>query len=208
MGEVIINVQDVGVRFRQRQGAFGKRRDFWALRNLNLQIYRGENLGIVGRNGAGKTTLLRVLAGIYIPDEGRVENQGVTISLLALQAGFDTNLSGRENALFGGMLLGYSRKDVKGMLSNIQEFSGLGDFFDQPVRTYSSGMGARLGFSIVKYASPDVLLLDEVLSVGDRHFRKRAEEHMRQEFESGRTIVLVSHSDDQIKSLCSRVVKL
>lgn len=203
-GDVIISLQDVGVRYKRRGGLFRKPEYFQALENISFDIQRGETLGIVGRNGAGKSTLLRVVAGIIQPDSGEMVNHGVTVSLLALQAGFDAELPGTDNAILSGMLMGYTRKQVEARLDDIAEFSELGEFMHEPVKTYSSGMKARLGFSVAMYMTPDVLLLDEVLSVGDKQFKKKAETEMMKKLHSDQTVLLVSHSDSQIARVCDR----
>ena len=204
--EPIISLKNVAVRYKLSGSIFKAKSYFNALTSVSLDIYPGETLGILGRNGAGKSTLLRIISGVIKPDEGTVVNRGVNVSLLALQAGFDQNLSGRDNAIFGGMLLGYSRREAEARLDEIQEYSELGDFFLEPVRVYSSGMMARLGFSISIINSPDVILLDEVLSVGDLHFKKKAERTMIAKIQSQQTVVLVSHSHHQIARLCDRAV--
>lgn len=202
----IISLQDVAVRYKRSGNVFRRRSYFDALKSITLDIYPGETLGILGRNGAGKSTLLRVISDVIRPDSGKLINHGVSVSLLALQAGFDTNLNGRDNAILSGMLLGYSRHDVQARLNDIHEFSELGDFFFEPVRTYSTGMRARLGFSISTIISPDVLLVDELLSVGDMHFKEKAERTMIAKIQSQQTVVLVSHSHQQIARLCDRAV--
>lgn len=207
-GDVIITLQDVGVRYKRRGGLFRKPEYFQALEGISFDIHRGETLGILGRNGAGKSTLLRVVAGIIQPDSGEVVNHGVTVSLLALQAGFDAELPGTDNAILSGMLMGYTRKQVEARLDDIAEFSELGEFMYEPVKTYSSGMKARLGFSVAMYMTPDVLLLDEVLSVGDKQFKKKAETEMMKKLHSDQTVLLVSHSERQVDRMCERVVTL
>jgi lipopolysaccharide transport system ATP-binding protein len=204
--EPIISLQDVAVRYRRSGSVFRRKSNFDVLKSINLDIYPGETLGILGRNGAGKSTLLRIISGVIRPDKGKFINRGVSVSLLVLQAGFDPNLSGRDNAILGGMLQGYSRREVEAQLDEILEYSELGDFFYEPVRTYSTGMGARLGFSIATICNPDVLLVDEVLSVGDKHFREKAERTMIAKIQSQQTVVLVSHSHQQIARLCDRAV--
>jgi lipopolysaccharide transport system ATP-binding protein len=176
------------------------------LKGVNFDVHRGETLGILGRNGAGKSTLLRVISGVLRPDKGRVVNRNVSVSLLALQAGFDPNLSGRDNTVLSGLLHGYSRSQIDSRLDAIRSYSELGDFFETPVRTYSTGMRARLGFSITTIIAPDVLLIDEVLSVGDQRFRQKAERTMVSKIQSRQTVILVSHSHQQIERMCDRVV--
>lgn len=207
MPGVVLSLSDVGVRFKMT-GTANTAGFFEPLKNINLDIYAGETLGVLGANGAGKSTLLRIISGALKPDTGRVINRGASVSLLALQAGFDSNLTGRDNAIFGGMLLGHSRKQVVQRLEQVKEYSELGDFFDEPVRNYSTGMAARLGFAVSTVISPDILLVDEVLSVGDAHFKKKAERTMMEKIASGQTVVLVSHSRGEIANLCDRCVIL
>lgn len=207
-GDVIISLRDVGVRYKRRGGLFRKPEYFQALEGLSFDIHRGETLGIVGRNGAGKSTLLKVIAGIIHPDSGEIINHGVTASLLTLQAGFDAELPGTDNAILSGMLMGYTRQQVEARMGDIAEFSELSDFMYEPVKTYSSGMRARLGFSVAMYMTPDVLLLDEVLSVGDKQFKKKAETEMMKKIHSDQTVLLVSHSESQVNRLAERIVEI
>ena len=202
----VISLQNVGVRYKRSGNIMRRSRYFDALKSVSLDIYHGETLGILGRNGAGKSTLLKIISGVILPDSGKIINRGASVALLALQAGFDLNLSGRDNAILSGMLQGHSRKDVEKQITSILEYSELGDFFLEPVRTYSTGMRARLGFSIATIISPDVLLIDEVLGAGDKHFRKKAERTMVDKIQSKQTVVLVSHSNHQIGRLCDRAV--
>ena len=204
--EPIISLHNVGVRYKRSGNIFRQKSYFDALKSINLDIYPGETLGILGRNGSGKSTLLRIISGVIYPDHGEIINHGASVSLLALQAGFDPNLNGRDNAILSGMLQGSSRREVQDRLDEIQEYSELGDFFFEPVRTYSTGMRARLGFSITSIISPDVLLIDEALSVGDQHFKQKAERTMVAKINSQQTVVLVSHSHQQIARLCDRAV--
>jgi len=202
----IISLQNVAVRYKRSGNIFRPKSYYEALKSITLDIYPGETLGILGRNGSGKSTLLRIISGLIQPDQGKVINRGVSVSLLALQAGFDPNLNGRDNAILSAMLQGHSRQKVQTRLDEIQEYSELGDFFFEPVRTYSAGMRTRLGFSITTIISPDVLLVDEVLSVGDKHFKEKAERTMVAKIQSQQTVVLVSHSHHQIARLCDRAV--
>ena len=202
----LISLRGVGVQYKRSGNVFRRRSYFDALKSIDLDIFPGETLGILGQNGAGKSTLLRILSGVIRPNSGTIINRGASVSMLALQAGFDPNLSGRDNAILSGILQGHFRKDVERRLDEIQEYSELGDFFLEPVRTYSTGMRARLGFSITTIISPDVLLVDEVLSVGDKHFREKAERTMVAKIQSQQTVVLVSHSHQQIARLCDRVI--
>jgi lipopolysaccharide transport system ATP-binding protein len=204
--EPIISLQDVAVRYKRSGNVFRRRSYYDALKLINLEIFPGETLGVIGRNGAGKSTLLRLISGVIRPDRGNVINRGASVALLALQAGFDPNLNGRDNAILTGMLQGYRRRDVESHLDEIREYSELGDFFFEPVRTYSTGMRARLSFSVSTFVRPDVLLIDEVLGVGDKHFREKAERTMITRTQSQQTVVLVSHAHQQIARLCDRAV--
>lgn len=197
--ETLIAVQNVGVRFNTRKSLFGS--DYVdALRDVSFNINRGDSVGVIGRNGAGKTTLLRLLGGIIRPDKGEIINNNATTALLALQVGFDAELSGRVNAVLSGMLLGFRKHEVEESLKKIIEFSELGPFIDKPVKSYSAGMRARLGFSVALKMSPDVLLVDEVLGVGDAGFRRKSISVMQEKLKSDQTIVLVSHNANTVKN--------
>ena len=202
----VISLHDVAVTYKRSGNIFKRKNYFEALKSVSFDVYPGETLGILGRNGAGKSTLLRLIADVIKPDKGSIVNHGVSVSLLALQAGFDLNLNGRDNAIISGMLQGYSLGDVEKKINEIHAYSELGDFFYEPVRTYSTGMRARLGFSVSTIISPDVLLIDETLSVGDKQFKQKAEHTMRSKILSQQTVVLVSHSRQQIEQLCSRAI--
>ncbi|WP_312914311.1 ABC transporter ATP-binding protein [Candidatus Competibacter phosphatis] len=173
---------------------------------MSFDLHHGESLGVIGRNGAGKSTLLQLLAGILRPDQGTLINHGVRATLLSLQIGFVPYLSGRQNAILSGMLLGLAKQEVEEKMADIRAFSELGDFFDQPINAYSSGMKARLGFSVAFQLNPDVLLIDEVLGVGDAEFKAKSSQIMREKIRSDKTIVLVSHSPGTIRQLCDRAV--
>ena len=206
--ETLISLHGVSLSFERRIKFLSSPQYFPALEDIDLEVFRGETLGIIGNNGSGKSTLLRVLAGIYKPDSGTVTNTGVTASLLALQAGFDFNLSGADNAVLLGLFHGYSRLEMEKQFSYLEEETGLGEFFYEPVRTYSDGMRARLGFAVSVLLKPEILLLDEVLAVGDQEFREKAEQMMRNRLRSDQTAVLVSHSLAQIERLCDRAILL
>ncbi|UTW48558.1 ABC transporter ATP-binding protein [Bacterioplanoides sp. SCSIO 12839] len=206
-GEVIFSAQNVGVSYKQRVGTFKSRKD-WVLRDFNLEIRKGESLAIIGRNGAGKSTLMRLIAGIIDSCEGRITNHARSASLLSLQAGFIPDLSGRENILLSAVLLGLSRTEVAAKEQDIIDYADLENHIDKPVSTYSSGMKARLGFSVAKYANSDMLLIDEVLGVGDDEFKAKSSAAIREMVKSDRTIVFVSHSAIAVKSLCNRAAWL
>ena len=180
-----------------------------ALHGVDFDVRRGEILGVIGENGSGKSTLLRALAGIFSPDEGYVNTHGANVSLLAIGVGFQKELTGRENIMLSGLLLGFDKKTIREKTDEIIEFSSLQRVIDSPVSTYSSGMYSKLAFSITAVLEPDILLIDEVLSVGDRRFRKKSARRMRELISSAdRTVVLVSHNLESIRRLCSRVLWL
>lgn len=203
--KLMLSARGIGLTYGSRARRTPK---FVALEDVSFEVYSGETLGIIGTNGSGKSSLLRILAGIHLPDEGRVESFGHAVSLLSLQAGFLAHLTGRENALLSGMLLGHERAFMRDHMDFIVEFTGLEAFIDKPLNTYSSGMRARLGFVVALLAEPDVLLIDEVLGVGDEEFRLKSTKALRERIDSNKTVVLVSHSTPTIKSLCDRVVWL
>jgi lipopolysaccharide transport system ATP-binding protein len=207
----LITLENVGLCYRPLRTIFSRtKKEIWALRGLDLQIHEGEKLGIIGRNGCGKSTLMRVLASIYGIDEGviRFSRPNVHVELLSLGVGFEGNLTGAENAILNGMLMGKSRRHMQERIDKIREFSGLGDFFEYPVYTYSSGMNLRLGFSVAMETDPDVLLIDEVLGVGDEVFSAKSEAAIKEKFTSDRTVVLISHDAGTIKRMCARAIWL
>ena len=179
-----------------------------AVDDVSFSVEKGKILGIVGRNGSGKTTLLRSIARIFRPDEGWIDTKGNRVSLMAIGIGFNPNNTGRENILKSGMLLGCSLDYVKEHMEEIIEFSELGDFIDTPIRTYSSGMYMRLAFSVAINVDADIILIDEILAVGDQHFQEKCMDKMLELKNSGKTIVFVSHSAGAVKFLCDRAVWL
>jgi len=182
--------------------------ELWALRDVSVTLRRGDRLGVVGANGAGKSSLLKVISGVLKATQGRATVNGRIAPILELGIGFDYELTGLENAYLNALFLGHSRKDVDERIGDIVEFSGLGDFVHSPVRTYSSGMLARLGFAVVTAWVPDVLLLDEVLAVGDVHFVKKCEERLDGFRRAGTTLVFVSHAMESIRRNCNRCIWL
>lgn len=178
-----------------------------AVKNLSFSLEKGSILGIVGKNGSGKSTLLRAIAGIFVPDEGIIDRKGLSVSLLSIGVGFTPEISGRENIILSGMLLGFSEKDIAGRMDDIIEFSELGEFIDYPVRIYSSGMYSKLAFSISSYLETDILLVDEVLSVGDERFKKKSYAKMKELIsDSQRTVLIVSHNLNTLNALCNKVL--
>lgn len=203
--EQIDNIKEYFIKLLKRQLHFN---EFWALQEVSFTIEKGERLGVLGLNGAGKSTLLKVVAGVLKPSMGTVMVDGVIAPLLELGAGFDQNYSGKENIFLYGATMGYSRKYIQEKYDEILDFSELHDFIDVPVKNYSSGMRARLGFSIATAVNPEVLIVDEVLSVGDAKFRKKSEAKIVSMFEKGITVLFVSHNTDQVRRLCNKAILL
>jgi ABC-2 type transport system ATP-binding protein len=190
------------------RGRRARYEEFWALRDINVTINDGATIGFIGANGSGKSTMLKCLTGIYQADRGTIRVHGSVAALLELGAGFSAELTGRENIFLNGSILGLTRRDIKAKMNSIVEFAELGDFIDTPVKNYSSGMTVRLGFSIAAHVEPRILLIDEVLSVGDQSFQRRSSEKIEQFRRDGRTIVVVSHSLGLVEQLCSNTVWL
>ncbi len=182
--------------------------DFWALKNINFEVRKGETLGIIGHNGAGKSTLLKVIARVLKPTEGTVAVNGKIAPLIELGAGFDMELTGMENIYLNASILGLSRKKIEEKIPPVVDFSELHEFIYSPLKSYSSGMVARLGFSIATEVNPDILIVDEILAVGDEHFKKKCDERILSFRERGVTMLLVSHNMADIKRLCSKVLWL
>ena len=202
----LIRAEHIGVYYRLRRKLAGSKK-FWALNDVSLEVRRGETLGVLGSNGAGKSTLMRALAGIVGVDRGRIyRDPRFSVSLLSLGVGFESNLTGRQNAILSGMLLGMHRAAIDKRLEHVREFAELGEFFDQPVFIYSTGMLLRLGFAVAMQADPDVLLIDEVFAVGDVNFRDKSTDAIRDRMAAGRTVVLITHDMIAVRRLCSRAV--
>ena len=182
--------------------------EFWALQDISFTVEKGDRVGVLGFNGAGKSTLLKVIAGVLKPTKGNVKVSGVIAPMLELGAGFDMNYSGKENIYLYGATMGYSRKFIEEKYNEIVEFSELGEFIDVPVKKYSSGMRARLGFAIATAVEPEILILDEVLSVGDAKFRQKSEAKIRSMFDKGITVLFVSHSTQQVLNICNKAIIL
>lgn len=180
--------------------------DFWALKNINFDVEKGEVVGFIGSNGAGKSTLLKVIAGVMKPTKGKVSVYGNICPMIELGAGFDSQLTARENIYLNGAVMGYSKEFINSKFDEIVSFSELNDFLDVPIQNFSSGMIARLAFSIATVVDPEILIVDEILSVGDMAFQKKSEEKMLNMINGGTTVLFVSHSIDQIRNMCNKVV--
>lgn len=220
--ETAIRVEDVSVKFNLSQEKVDnlkeyvirllhrdvKYDEFWALKHINFEVKKGDRVGILGLNGAGKSTLLKVIAGVYKPTEGKVIKQGVVAPLLELGAGFEKQYTARENIYLYGAVLGYSKAFLDEKFDEIIAFAELKKFVDVPIKNYSSGMKSRLGFAICTAVNPDILILDEVLSVGDAKFRKKSEKKVLDMFDTGVTVLFVSHSIEQVKRICNKAMIL
>ena len=221
-GQPAVRIHDLGIRYNLRltrrntlkqslvgmirRGEEVKQTHFWAIRNLDLDIRHGDNLGVIGPNGAGKSTLLLSLAGILAPSEGSVEMFGGTSTLLTIGAGFDGDLTGRDNIDLAGAFLGIPHQEMARITPDIIEFADIGPFIDAPLRTYSTGMRARLGFSIATSVIPDILLLDEVLGTGDQTFRSKSQQRIRDLIKTAKAVVVVTHDLGYVTEFCNRAI--
>ena len=225
MEDIMINVINVSMRFNlgiekgfsikqgfvdmfNKEKRHKKKEEFWALRDVNFQVKKGEVIGFIGSNGAGKSTLLKIVAGVMKPTKGRVDSYGNICPMIELGAGFDPQLTARENIYLNGAIMGYSKELIDSKFNEIVEFSEFKDFLDVPVQNFSSGMVARLAFSIATIVEPEILIVDEILSVGDIAFQAKSERKMLSMINGGTTVLFVSHSIEQIKKMCDRVVWL
>ncbi len=220
--EVKLRIQDVSMRFRLEEDRSGslketftkmftkglKFREFYALHDVSFDVYKGDVLGIIGRNGAGKSTILKIISGIMKPTKGKVERNGNIVPMLELGSGFDMDLSGRENIYLNGAILGYDKEFLLSKYDEIVEFSELHQFIEMPLRNYSSGMIMRLAFSIATVVEPEILIVDEILAVGDENFQKKSRARMMELMSGGTTVLFVSHDMNQIREMCNRVVWL
>lgn len=203
--EKVDSLKDYVIKFLKKELKF---QEFWALRDVSFKLEEGDRLGILGVNGAGKSTLLKAVAGVLKPTHGEIIRNGRIVPLLELGAGFDPDYTGRENIYLYGAVLGYSREFIDSKYDEIVEFSELGKFIDVPLKNYSSGMKSRLGFAIATVVEPEILILDEVLSVGDAKFRKKSEKKIQGMFDKGVTVLFVSHSLAQVKRICNKAILL
>lgn len=203
--EKVDSMKEYFIKLLKRELKFD---EFWALKDVSFVAEKGDRIGILGLNGAGKSTLMKVIAGVFRPTEGTVERNGVIAPMIELGAGFDKQYTGAENIFLYGAVLGHSRKFMQEKFDEIVEFSELKDFIDVPLKNYSSGMKARLGFAIATVVKPDILILDEVLSVGDAKFRKKSEKKLMDMMDIGVTVLFVSHNLDQVKRICNKAMIL
>lgn len=222
MSETMVDVNDVSIMFRlyrenvdnlkefmikkiKRQISYD---EFWALSNVDFHVQRGEAVALVGKNGSGKSTLLKTIAGVLKPTKGSVEIKGTVAPMIELGAGFDMDLTATENVYLNGAILGYPREMLDENMEKIIEFSELRDFMDVPIKNFSSGMFARLGFAVATIYTPDILIVDEILSVGDWQFQEKCHRRIQEMLEQGTTLLFVSHSIEQVEELCNKVVWL
>lgn len=221
MGNAAITVKDLFINYKYAdKRSLTKSIQFWkkekdsaksfsAVRGISFEVRQGGILGIIGKNGSGKSTLLRAIAGIFSPDKGAIDLHGNSVSLLSIGVGFNKQMTGRENIFLSGLLLGFSEKEIQNKIEDIIDFAELGEFIDRPVKTYSSGMHSKLAFSITAILETDIMLVDEVLSVGDAKFKKKSFNKMKDLImDNNRTVVIVSHSIDTLKQLCDQVMWL
>ena len=222
MNDIMIHVENLGIHFRMDTNKNSNFKewfiralkhenhydDFWALRNISFDVCRGEVVGIIGRNGAGKSTLLKTISGIITPAEGKVERIAPVVPMLELGSGFDYELSGEENIYLNGAVLGYKKKFIDQYYQEIIDYCEIGSFIKMPLKTYSSGMIARLAFSIATVVKPEILIVDEILAVGDEKFQEKSYRRMMELLTTGTTVLFVSHNLDQIRKMCSKAVWL
>lgn len=220
LGEVVIDLQNVGKKYIVhhekptlaedvgRKLRLQKEKEYWALSDVNLQIKKGEKVGFYGPNGAGKTTLLKIIAGISAPTIGKVKTKGRIISLIDLEAGFHPDLTGQENIFLNGLIIGMSKEEIEAKFSDIVNFAGIGEFITAPLYTYSSGMKLRLGFSVAIYANPDILLLDEIINMGDKDFQEKSGKAIKNTFKSNTVVLMVSQWLEYLEQNCTRLIFL
>lgn len=220
MSNTIVSIKDVSLKFKIESNRANslkefcvrwlkkdvKSEDFWALNNISFDVERGDVIGIIGHNGAGKSTLLKVISGIMKPTSGSVEVKGNVVPMLELGSGFDYEMTGRENIYLNGAILGYTKEFIDEKYDEILEFSELGEFIQAPLRTYSSGMIMRLAFSIACIVKPEILIVDEILAVGDADFQKKSRKRMLELMSGGTTVFFVSHDIEQISEMCNKVL--
>lgn len=222
LGETVIKVENVGMEFNLSQEKVDNLKEyvikllkrqllfqeFWALRDISFEVEKGDRVGIIGLNGAGKSTLLKIISGVMKPTEGSLEIKGKLVPLLELGAGFDSDYTGRENVFLNGAMLGYTKEFLEKKYEEIVEFAEIEKFMDVPLKNYSSGMRARLGFAIATMVEPEILVLDEVLSVGDAKFKEKSQQRIMSLFDKGVTVLFVSHSAEDVRHMCNKAIWL
>lgn len=222
LGETVIKVENVGMEFNLSQEKVDNLKEyvikllkrqllfqeFWALRDISFEVEKGDRVGIIGLNGAGKSTLLKIISGVMKPTEGNLEIKGKLVPLLELGAGFDPDYTGRENVFLNGAMLGYTKEFLEKKYEEIVEFAEIEKFMDVPLKNYSSGMRARLGFAIATMVEPEILVLDEVLSVGDAKFKEKSQQRIMSLFDKGVTVLFVSHSAEDVRHMCNKAIWL
>ncbi len=219
MSDIAIHIENLNVSYKELsaysikrmlfKGSKKRDKSFHALKDISLDIKKGEILGIIGKNGSGKSTLLNTVAGIFAPDSGTIDLNGKNVSLLSIGVGFQKDMSGRENIILNGLLLGFLEEEIREKIPDIIEFSELGSFIDKPVKTYSKGMYSKLAFSITAFLETEIILIDEVLSVGDEHFKKKSSAKMKELIsDKNRTVLIVSHSISTLRKLCTKMLWL
>lgn len=219
MDNIAIRIEDLHVRYKDLgsysvkrmlfKGKSNAKKTFHALKGISFEVEKGEILGIIGKNGSGKSTLLNTVGGIFAADEGKIDLGGRSVSLLSIGVGFQNHMSGRENIVLSGLLLGFPEKLIREKMDEIIEFSELGAFIDKPVKTYSKGMYSKLAFSITAFLETDIILIDEVFSVGDEHFKKKSSAKMKELIsDENRTVLIVSHSISTLRKLCTKMLWL
>jgi ABC-type polysaccharide/polyol phosphate transport system ATPase subunit len=203
--EKITSIKEYFIKFLKRELLF---QEFWALKDISFEVKKGERVGIVGLNGAGKSTLLKIISGVMKPTKGSIQIKGKIAPLLELGAGFDYDYTGRENVFLNGAILGYKKNFIKEKYDEIVDFAEIEEFMDVPLKNYSSGMLARLGFAIATVVEPEILILDEVLAVGDAKFKEKSEQRIMSLFDKGTTVLFVSHSIEDVMKICNKAIWL
>jgi homopolymeric O-antigen transport system ATP-binding protein len=206
--DIIYQMNNVGLCYRKAATLPWKANKFWALHDVSFHVCKGDTLGIIGRNGAGKSSLLKIMAGIVEPDAGNIQRAKVKASILNFGSGFNARLTGKQNIVLNGILLGMSKSFIKSKFDDIINLADIGEFINQPVHTYSTGMQARLGFAVNYFLDTDVLLIDEVLSTGDQRFMEKTQSLIKQKINSDLTVIIVSHDLNLIQELCHRVIQI
>lgn len=208
MHNIVFKLQHIGMCYRKAASLPWKENKFWALHDVSFDVLSGQTIGVIGRNGAGKSTLLKILAGIIKPDRGSIYRANVTVTMQSVGAGFDDRLTGRQNIFLSGLMLGMDKITIAQRVDEIIVLADIGEFIDEPIKHYSSGMRSRLGFAIAYYVDTDVILIDEALATGDQAFKEKSSTLLKEKIKSDRTVVLVSHDMPKVSELCDRVIHI